>query len=77
MKAPECDKLHAVVQDSQKIGEFLGWLDEQGIVLARYGRYDELIPDHCSIERRLADYFDIDLDEVEREKRAILKAIAT
>jgi len=29
-KTPECDKMLAVKDDSQKIGEFLDWLQEKG-----------------------------------------------
>lgn len=118
----EHDKLHAVREKSQAIGEFLDWLDEKGIRLARYHEHadgcyephvhdygcsdscgarkndgkhshpfagcslrceketnricgwrdDALAPIHTSIEKLLAEYFEIDLDKLEREKRAML-----
>jgi hypothetical protein len=75
-KYPECDKMIAVSKESQAIGNFLEWLGEQGILLAEYGteRYhrDQLMPKHISIEKLLAEYFEIDLDKVETERRAML-----
>lgn len=35
-KAPECDRMLEVADDSHKIGEFLDWLQQQGIHLASY-----------------------------------------
>ncbi len=77
---PECDKLHKVTGESQTVGEFLEWLQEhKKLVLAEYlgdvpgtGRY-ELFPSTVSIEKLLAEYFDIDLDKVEHEKMQVLE----
>jgi hypothetical protein len=74
---------------SHIVGDFLDWLNGQGIVLARWGHEtyigadgkewtgteDRLIPDHKRIEARLAEWYGIDLDAVEEEKRAMLDAI--
>lgn len=38
---PELDKMAAVRPQSQAIGQFLDWLDGQGIVLARYHQHDD------------------------------------
>lgn len=39
---PECERLHEVSPFSQKIGEFLEWLQsEKGIVLGTYHEHDE------------------------------------
>jgi len=35
----------------------------------------ELVPEQVQIERTLAEFFEIDLDKVERERRAILDAL--
>ena len=70
---PETDKLVAVSKDSQKIGVFLDWLQENEIVLARYCERDDLHPLRQTIESLLAEYFEIDLNKVEKEKRAIIK----
>lgn len=86
-KYPECEKMNAVSEDSNKIGAFLDWLNnEQCVVLARY--YDDvecenceetskqLLPIRLSIEELLAEYFDIDLDKVEKERREILERLS-
>jgi hypothetical protein len=78
---PWCDKMVKVAPESQKIGNFLEWLAEQGVALCTYtpGTYSESDDgwwlDHVSIERRLAKYFDIDLNKVEDERRALLEHI--
>lgn len=72
---PEHDKLAAVKDNSQVIGEFLDWLqNEQSIALCKATG-----PDHCpfqpihhGIQSILADYYDIDLDVIEQEKQAML-----
>lgn len=72
MATPELDKMVAVRDQSQVIGEFLDWLKhERGCAF-----YDvELIPIHDSIEELLARFFGIDLDKVEAERREILAEI--
>jgi hypothetical protein len=72
--APECDRLVAVADESYKLGEFLDWLEQdQGLTLARWSRSeDQLVPDCTPKEHLLAAYFKIDLDRVERERRALL-----
>lgn len=72
---PEHDKLRAVKENSQVIGEFLDWLiNEQHVVLATH-RGHILMPVVSSIQKWLARYFDIDEDRLEDEKRAILAEI--
>jgi hypothetical protein len=76
---PECDKQLAVKEDAQVIGEFIEWLrGERDCVIAEYtgnpkysGRY-ELFPINDSIEQLLADYYKIDLNKVEKERRKLL-----
>lgn len=73
---PELDKMLEVQEQSQAIGEFLEWLQSQGIILARFDdESDALVGTHRSIERLLADYFEIDLDAAEREKSLMLERI--
>ena len=80
IETPECDKLHEVAEDSNKIGEFLEWLQgERQCVIAEYtgnpdlcGQY-ELFPVKESIVQLLAQFYDIDLEKVEKEKQAILE----
>lgn len=75
---PEHEKLHAVRDHSQAIGEFLDWTQCEGV---HFGRYDDSIQDgqvlqilHYQIPDLLAEYFGIDLDTLESEKRAMLDA---
>lgn len=72
---PEHDKLHAVKDKSQAIGEFVEWLQEQGIHLASWHNGTQLRPWHESIEDLLARHFEIDLAKLEAEKRAMLDKI--
>jgi hypothetical protein len=82
-KTPELDKMLVVRDDSQKIGEFLGWLSEQSIVLAEFDTVpcrdcgcerEALVHTRSNREQLLADYFKIDLNkcEQERERQQIL-----
>jgi hypothetical protein len=61
---PECDKLLKVKDKSQTIGAFLEWAQEA-----------DLIQLDRSINDVLAEYFEIDLDKVDKEKRAILDGL--
>ena len=79
--APECDRLAEVAPVSQKIGEFLDWLsDAKGIHLAEWIQPEEwewggktLVTVNVSFSSLLAEFFEIDLDKVEAERRAILQ----
>lgn len=73
-KTPELDKMKAVQEKSQAIGAFLDQLSSEGIYLAQY-EGDELFSLNQSIEQTLANYFDIDLNKVEEERRALLDHI--
>lgn len=87
----ECDRMLAVKEKSQAIGEFLEWLEQKGVRLMEEVELEEeievgplsrplrktikrphMIPMRCSLERALAEFFAIDLDKVEQEKRAML-----
>lgn len=77
---PELDKLLKVKPHSQRIGEFLEWLQGTGVVLARWQQVDhyrdeQLLPIHVTTEQLLADFFEIDLDVVEAERRRLLETI--
>lgn len=64
---PECEKLTAASSESQVIGEFIEWLQETYC--------DDVEMPRVSIERLLAEFFEIDLDKVEVERRALLDFI--
>lgn len=106
---PECEKLAKVSKESNSIGAFLDWLQEQGISLTKWQdegdngepRYiDETTGEQASMlalnsinnpeceewsegyfaintptEKLLAQYFDIDMNKVEKERRQILEDI--
>lgn len=75
-----------LIDHSNLIGQFLEWAQAHGLTLAKYAPESEveavdggffeardiLVPDGRSIDRLLHDYFEIDADEEEREKRALL-----
>jgi hypothetical protein len=72
---PEHEKLKALNGANQIVGDFIGWLSAQGIVLASYGKGsydDELFPTHKSRDDLLAEHFGIDRNVLEQEKRAML-----
>lgn len=72
----ECSRMVAVSAESQKLGDFLAWLrDEQGLELCAMDRRGNYTADGRRIEELLADYYGIDLDQVERERRALLDGL--
>lgn len=74
---PMLDKMLSVKELSETCGEFLEWL------MHRYDIFDPKVPketfgyighgDYINKEQVLADFFGIDLLEVEKEKKMILK----
>lgn len=77
-KTPELDKMKKVQDESQSLGAFLDWLqNERKIILCEYNNKDEHypFPIYKSIEQILAEYFKIDLKKCENERRAILAHI--
>ena len=80
-KYPECEKMVAVKDKSQAIGEFLDWLkEEKKFAISAFhdgGDYSfgEWRPIRTSTEQLLAEFFNIDLDKVEEEKRQMLKEL--
>jgi len=74
-KYPECEKLAAVHEKSQAIGAFLEWLETKDISLMTRDHNDDCCSPRMSIEEMLAEFFEIDLNKVEEERRAILEDI--
>lgn len=84
MSYPESEKVHAVREKSQAIGEFLDWLhNEKELTVCRHdedGRTiveDDVIagaylPECVQTEKLLMEFFDIDGKALEEEKRAML-----
>lgn len=74
---PECDKLLAVSAKSQDLGEFLDWfLHFKGMTPSIWVG-SELRPLKIDINQVLAEYFEIDLNKVESERRAILDQLGS
>jgi len=70
---PEHEKLATIQDKSQVIGEFLEWLPTQGVHLCTFHYQDDRYRTiYSSITQLLAKFFDIDLDKLETEKRAML-----
>lgn len=64
-KYPEHEKLSAIQKQSQACGEFVEWLEQRNVIrFKKHGRLTAL----------LAEFFDIDEDRLEEEKRAMLAA---
>jgi hypothetical protein len=80
---PEHEKLKAIKDKSQAVGEFLEWLGAEGIHLAKYHEHSDdcrrgccdegLYPHHESIINILARHFEIDNNKIETEKRKMLQ----
>lgn len=67
---PEHEKMHEVADESQAIGEFIEFSPYR---LCEWNeRHQEFIPVSKPINEILADYFEIDLNKIETEKRAML-----
>lgn len=74
---PEHDKLKEIADKSQLVGEFLDWLRyDQEIVLMREPDNPNNHPTHerRNTEQLLADFFGINLEVLNKEKRDILEA---
>lgn len=68
---PEHEKLRAIRDQSQKAGEFLEWLQAEKGVSLMVGDF----PLQTTTTRLLAEFFEIDLDKIEDEKRTMLEVL--
>lgn len=75
MNTPELDKMIAVKSESQAIGGFLDWLqnEKNRSICEMDPEQGEYYPVYKSIEAMLAEYFEIDLNKIEHERTAILE----
>lgn len=76
-ETPEHERLEAAKHEgrdaTQLVGEFLSWLDEEGIRLARYHEGEgELLEIHERKQALLAKFFGINENALESEKQALL-----
>lgn len=69
----ELERMAQVRKRSQIIGEFLEWLRSKYTICksSGHGYYPAL----KSTEELLAEYFEIDLEQAERERRELLRQI--
>lgn len=73
-----CEKLASAASESQAIGAFLDWIQnerDEPLSLCLVDKYDRFYQASVSINSLLAEYFEIDLNAVERERRALLSAL--
>jgi hypothetical protein len=74
---PEHDKLTAVAEQTQAIGEFMEWAESKGLFLARYVDGSNFPrPIHTDIRDLLAEWAGIDQNKLEAEKRQMLVVCA-
>jgi len=71
---PEHEKLKAVKDRSQAIGEFIEWLGDNDMAVCEWteGNFDNWHPTGQPINKLLARFFEIDLNRLEDEKLAML-----
>lgn len=79
-KYPEHEKLQNLGDANQIVGDFIEWLHDRGMEIGRFeqmrGFSDlQFVPVTKSRDALLAEYFDIDRDKLEMEKRSMLDAI--
>jgi hypothetical protein len=75
-KYPEHTKLKEIQPQSQKVGEFLEWLQENGYTICTFDKkHGEYASAYISIPQMLAKFFEIDSEKIEAEKQAMLEEI--
>lgn len=75
---PEHDKLLEVSNQSQAIYDFLTWLEDERntcLIEGDVGSDHYVWADSQTVKNWLAEFFEIDLDKIETEKRAMLDAL--
>lgn len=69
-------KWKKIIPYSNKIGEFLDWLEtEKSVYLYRYDEDEQVCAFPYNKEQILAEFFNIDLNKVESERRKLLSEI--
>jgi hypothetical protein len=73
---PELEKQSAAIKDgAHRIGEFLDWLSEKGYHIGRYGENGRAYDAGPQFGDLIAAFYEIDLNEIERERRALLEYV--
>ena len=72
--SPECDKWAACSDGRQTVADFLDFLSEKGISLAvdSTEHSDAQMPCNRSRSSLIAEFFEIDVNRLEDERRALL-----
>lgn len=78
-ECPECEKMEKIADENntQSIGLFLDYhLRQHGYTICKFDEREEYFyPASVAPERLIAECFDIDLDKVDDERRALLEWI--
>lgn len=76
MNTPMLDKILEVREQAQLCGEFLEWLQSK-YAMFKFSEENEPFyigtGDCINIEKELAEFFEIDLEEAEKEKKLLLE----
>jgi hypothetical protein len=75
---PELDKMSAIHKESNAIGGFLDWIGSRDppLYLCECAREEEaFFPVYPNIEKLLAEFYQIDLNKVEEERRLLLEMV--
>lgn len=83
LKTPELDKQLEIVKSGKAgvIQEFIDWLrEEKDYVLGEYQTWEgyseqQFVPVYIQPEQLMADFFGIDRNKIEDERRALLDAL--
>ncbi len=83
MEYPEHEKLTAIQEKSQLLGEFLEWARSNGYDFCQMTTQEEgspwerveYQPYRKSVDQILAEFYEIDLRKLEEEKREILASL--
>jgi hypothetical protein len=61
------------------VGDFLEWLSDNGYYICRSSNEDTIypryVPEFKSVEKWLAEHFQIDQDKIDKEKRTMIEEI--
>ena len=81
MNTPTLDRMLEIQEQSELCGEFLDWFLHKYAVFERRQRRESPFvnadgaSDYINKEKLLAEFFGIDLEEVQKEKESILKSL--
>lgn len=81
MNTPTLDRMLEIQEQSELCGEFLDWFLHRFTVFKRKQRRESAFVDadgagdYINKEKLLAEFFDIDLEEAERERQSMLRSL--